>query len=170
MSRERTDATAREDERARSQQAPEEPSLHTMLALQQSAGNQAVSRLIARKPGQGNRTGMPDGLKSGVEALSGVSLDDVRVHYDSDKPAQLKALAYAQGSEIHIGPGQEKHLPHEAWHVVQQKQGRVAPTMALKSGAEVDDDPALTREAEVMGEKAASTPAPADGGSERLYD
>ena len=26
--------------------------------------------------------------------------------------------------DIHLGPGQEKHLPHEAWHVVQQKQGQ----------------------------------------------
>ena len=29
------------------------------------------------------------------------------------------ALAYAQGSDIHLAPGQEQHLPHEAWHVVQ---------------------------------------------------
>lgn len=26
---------------------------------------------------------------------------------------------------IYIAPGQEKYLPHEAWHVVQQKQERV---------------------------------------------
>jgi hypothetical protein len=26
-------------------------------------------------------------------------------------------------ADIHIGPGQEKHLAHEAWHTVQQKQG-----------------------------------------------
>jgi hypothetical protein len=125
-----------------------------MLALQQSAGNQAVSRLIQRKEGKENNTGLPDALKAGVESLSGVSIDDVRVHYNSSKPAQLQALAYAQGGEIHIGPGQEKYLPHEAWHVVQQKQGRVASTMALKSGAQVDDDPALTAEADAMGQKA----------------
>src|SRR5215470_10506123 len=28
-----------------------------------------------------NRTGLPDQLKSGVESLSGVSLDNVKVHY-----------------------------------------------------------------------------------------
>jgi len=50
------------------------------------------------------------------------------VHYNSDKPAQLQAHAYAQGTDIHLASGQEKHLPHEAWHVVQQKQGRVKPT------------------------------------------
>ena len=72
-----------------------------------------------------NKTGLPDDLKAGVEALSGFSLDDVRVHYNSSKPSQLQALAYTQGTEIHVGPGQEKHLAHEAWHVVQQMQGRV---------------------------------------------
>lgn len=52
-----------------------------------------------------NKTGLPDDLKAGVEALSGFSMDDVRVHYNSSKPAQLQALAYMQGTEIHVGPG-----------------------------------------------------------------
>lgn len=76
-----------------------------------------------------NQTGLPNQLKSGVEALSGQSLDDVKVHYNSAQPAQLNALAYAQGTDIHVAPGQEQHLPHEAWHVAQQKQGRVQATM-----------------------------------------
>src|SRR5262245_52567316 len=69
-----------------------------------------------------NNTGLPGSLKSGVENLSGFSMNDVKVHYNSSKPAQLQAHAFAQGTQIHLGPGQEKHLPHEAWHVVQQKQ------------------------------------------------
>lgn len=101
-----------------------------------------------------NNTGMPDSLKSGVETLSGVSMDHVKVHYNSDKPAAVQAHAYAQGSQIHLGPGQERHLPHEAWHVVQQAQGRVKPTMQLK-GIGVNDDPGLEREADIMGAKAA---------------
>lgn len=100
-----------------------------------------------------NRTGLPDQLKSGIESLSGLSLDAVRVHYNSDKPAQLQAHAYAQGSEIHLGAGQERHLPHEAWHVVQQAQGRVRPTLQMKAGV-VNDDPSLEKEADMMGEKA----------------
>jgi hypothetical protein len=66
-----------------------------------------------------NNTGLPDNLKTGMENLSGMSLNDVKVHRNSDKPAQLQAHAHAQGTDIHLGPGQEKHLPHEAWHVVQ---------------------------------------------------
>jgi hypothetical protein len=101
-----------------------------------------------------NNTGLPDQLKSGIESLSGLSMDHVRVHYNSAQPAQLNALAYAQGSDIHLAPGQEQHLPHEAWHVVQQAQGRVRPTMQMKDGMQVNDDVGLEREADVMGEQA----------------
>jgi hypothetical protein len=103
---------------------------------------------------QENKTGLPDDLKAGVENLSGMAMDDVRVHYNSGKPAQLNAYAYTQGSEIHVAPGQEKHLPHEAWHVVQQKQGRVQPTMQMAGGVAVNDDKGLEEEADGMGEQA----------------
>ena len=100
-----------------------------------------------------NNTGLPDDLKAGIENLSGYSMDDVKVHYNSDKPAQLQAHAYAQGTDIHIGAGQEKHLPHEAWHVVQQKQGRVKPTVQMKGEVNVNDDSELENEADIMGER-----------------
>ncbi|MCB9230046.1 MAG: DUF4157 domain-containing protein [Bacteroidia bacterium] len=103
--------------------------------------------------GNPNRTGLPNNLKAGVEELSGISMDGVTVHYNSNKPAQVQALAYAQGTDIHIGPGQEKHLPHEAWHIVQQKQGRVKPTTEA-GGMPVNDDRGLETEADVMGAKA----------------
>ena len=100
-----------------------------------------------------NKTGLPNELKAGIENLSGFSMDDVSVHYNSNKPAGLDALAYAKGTDIHIAPGQEKHLPHEAWHVVQQKQGRVKSTVQMK-GVGINDDKGLEKEADVMGEKA----------------
>lgn len=102
---------------------------------------------------QENRTGLPDDLKAGIETLSDFSLDDVRVHYNSAKPAALQALAYTQGTDIHVAPGQERHLPHEVWHVVQQKQGRVKPTFQLK-GEQVNDDDRLEHEADILGVKA----------------
>ncbi|MBO9702236.1 MAG: DUF4157 domain-containing protein [Sporocytophaga sp.] len=113
---------------------------------------------VQKKEGQSskeNKTNMPDNLKSGIENLSGYSMDDVKVHHNSDKPSQLNAHAYAQGTDIHLGPGQEKHLPHEAWHVVQQKQGRVHSTTQLKSDViEINDDKGLENEADQMGNKA----------------
>jgi hypothetical protein len=111
--------------------------------------------VVSRKE---NKTGLPDNLKSGIENLSGHSMDDVKVHYNSSQPAALQAHAYAQGTDIHIAPGQERHLPHEAWHVVQQAQGRVQPTMQM-AGVEVNDDKGLENEADVMGAKALSQPS-----------
>lgn len=102
-----------------------------------------------------NKTGLPDRLKAGVEALSGLSMDHVRVHRGSAKPAQLNAHAYAQGSDIHLAPGQDRHLPHEAWHLVQQAQGRVQPTRQMKGKVAINDDRGLEREADRMGAKAA---------------
>ncbi len=104
---------------------------------------------------QRNQTGIPDQLKSGVENLSGHSLDHVKVHYNSPKPAAVQAHAYAQGSNIHLATGQEKHLPHEAWHVVQQMQGRVKPTTSI-AGMAVNDNASLEKEADVMGIKASN--------------
>jgi hypothetical protein len=101
-----------------------------------------------------NNTGLPDNLKSGIEKLSGYSMDDVKVHYNSDKPAQLEAHAYTQGTDIHIEAGQEKHLPHEAWHVVQQKQGQVKPILQMKGRVSINDEVGLETEADVMGGKA----------------
>lgn len=105
---------------------------------------------IQQKP---NNTGLPDHLKAGVESLSGFSMDEVKVQYNSSKPATVQALAYTQGTDIHIAPGQEKHLPHEAWHVAQQMAGRVDPTTEI-GGMPVNDSVDLEHEADMMGTKA----------------
>lgn len=133
-----------------------------VLQLQRTIGNRAVRRLLdqtaQRQPTQTkeNDTGLPDNLKSGIESLSGMPMDDVNVHYNSSKPAGLQALAYTQGTDIYVGTGQETHLPHEAWHVVQQKQGRVQPTLQMKD-AEINDSSSLEREADTMGTEALAT-------------
>ena len=121
-------------------------------SLQRKANmaNNAAQREESPRP---NNTGMPNNLKSGIESLSGFSMDDVRVHYNSSKPATVQALAYTQGTDIHVAPGQEKHLPHEAWHVAQQMAGRVSPTTNI-NGMPVNDNAELEHEADVMGEKA----------------
>lgn len=138
---------------------------YDIRGLQSTVGNQAIQRLLAvtiqyqvaqraelTHP-QESVTALPPTLKSGIENLSGLSMDDVHVHYNSAKPAQVQALAYTQGTEIHMGPGQEQHLAHEAWHVVQQKQGRVKPTRQAKA-VSINDDAGLEREADIMGSRA----------------
>jgi hypothetical protein len=100
-----------------------------------------------------NKTGLPGALKAGIEAISGISMDTVRVHYNSSKPTQLQAQAYTQGKDIYLAPGQARHLSHEVWHVVQQQQGRVKPTIQGQ-GISINDDQKLEQEADVMGAKA----------------
>ncbi len=128
------------------------PQSKQITQLQSIADREEVQQQSFQK--KENTTGLPDNLKTGIEHLSGLSLNDVKVYRNSDKPAQLQAHAYAQGTEIHLGPGQEKHLPHEAWHVVQQKQGRVKPTMQMKGKVNINDDDGLEREADIMGNRA----------------
>ena len=92
--------------------------------MEQKVVQKAPEQAKKTKP---NMTGIPTQMKLDFERRSGLSFDDVRVHYNSDKPAKIDALAYAQGSEVFIGPGHHQHLQHELIHVIQQKTGRVTP-------------------------------------------
>ncbi len=148
-----------EKEKAENKKSPIYARTRQTISVQRQIGpapSNAMQKMPSTAKGEAvvqkkaNRTGMPDSLKNRIENLSGYSMDDVRVHYNSEKPAQIHALAYTQGTDIHISPGQEKHLPHEAWHVVQQKQKRVAPTLEFM-GARINDNQSLEHEADIMG-------------------
>lgn len=161
--REAQQGTAGRDRRRSSPAVMEQSPQVSQLAALEEQANQNAGVLQAAHLGEvlnapaqrkaSNSTGLGGDLQSGLEQLSGIDLSGVRVHYNSPKPAQLQALAYAQGQDIHVAPGQEQHLPHEGWHVVQQMQGRVAPTMDY-AGTAINDDAGLEREADVMGDKA----------------
>ncbi len=138
----------------KTQKLQKETSTGGVAILKDNRSTTIYQRKLKTAMNGGNNTGLPDKLKSGIENLSGYSMDDVKVHYNSSRPAQLQAYAYAQGTDIHLAPGQEKHLPHEAWHVVQQKQGCVKPTMQFKGKVNINDDAGLEKEADVMGKKA----------------
>ena len=129
----------------------------------------ARPRPLQAKAERGRTSGpaaLPPGLRAGAEALSGFSLADVPVHYNSPAPARIGAEAFTAAGAIHVAPGQERHLPHETWHVVQQKQGRVRAA-AKGKGAALNADPALEAEADHMGEAAARGVAAAPARLER---
>lgn len=94
-----------------------------------------------------NLTGIPIQMKQDFERGSGLSFDDVRVHYQSEKPAALGSAAYTQGTQVYIGPGQERYLPHELGHVVQQKMGILKGTI-MHHGGPTNRDPSLEQEAD----------------------
>lgn len=149
--------------------AIQQKSLHTELSIQRHVSEFMEPRFGTDVDGTVlqmgctiNNTGMPDDLKAGIENLSGIDMSDVKVHYNSSMPGKINAHAHTQGSEIYVAPGKEKYLPHEAWHVVQQKEGRVKPT-TLIAGLPVNDDPKLEKEADIMGSEALSSPGVKSG-------
>jgi len=128
-----------------------------MILLKKEAGPVQAARESA----------VPTALKRRAEEKSGLAMDTVRVHYASQKPGQLGALAYAQGEHIYLGPGQESCLPHELAHVVQQKQGRV-PVTSVSQGVALNDDPALEREADAFALRRMPPPAAAAQVAQRV--
>jgi len=78
--------------------------LRSVLQLQKRYGNRYVERVLAlarektdragrssNLARKSNQTGLPDGLKSGVESLSGISLDNVRVHSQASTASEAVA-------------------------------------------------------------------------------
>ncbi len=110
---------------------------------------------------QDNKTGMPDKVKSKMEDSLKADFSDVKVHANSPKAPEVGALAYTQGHDVHFAPGQfspdtssgQKLLGHELAHVVQQREGRVQPTIEI-AGMPVNDNPDLENEADKLGDKA----------------
>jgi uncharacterized protein DUF4157 len=116
---------------------------NALLGRLQAQGNQATGRAVAA-----------------IAAAFDADVSGVRINPRSVSAQRAGALAYTRGEEIHFAPGQfEPHtrrggelLGHELMHVVQQRQGRVRPTAA---GA-LNLDPALEREADTLGARAAA--------------
>jgi hypothetical protein len=108
---------------------------------------------------------LPGKLRGEMEASFGVDFSSVRWHNDAEsarKTSELGALAYTQGEDIYFNKGMfspstmaGKHLlGHELTHVVQQRSGRVKPQKQAK-GLPINEETALEKEANEMGEKAA---------------
>ena len=97
---------------------------------QRKKNNDNVAIITQKKE---NESKIPYYLKYNIEKISGISMSDVKIYYHSDKPAQLNALAYTQGTNIYIASGQEKYLFHE-----------------LINGIAVNNDPVLEKEADMQ--------------------
>lgn len=100
-----------------------------------------------------SNSGIDDQTKTVFEQLSGHSFSDVKVHYNSDKPNKIGAHGFAQGTQVYLAPGQNRHLHHELWHVAQQKSGRVTANLSMNH-LSINTDKSLEKEADQMGELA----------------
>lgn len=108
---------------------------------------QKKSKEAAKKATKKQNIGIPAHLQEKFETKYGVSINDVHIYYNSTKPAKLGALAYTQGTSVHIGPGNDKYLQNELGHVIQQKFLRISPTKII-NGYPVNDDPLLEKAAD----------------------
>ncbi len=127
----------------------------TVIGLQRTAGNTAVTALLqrsltsvedeeARSPvldvvGKGRGQALDEGLRDEMEARFGDDFSDVRIHNDGEasrSAAAVSARAYTVGSEIVLGKDVpdlasdqgKRTLAHELTHVLQQRQGPVDGT------------------------------------------
>ncbi|XYI01011.1 DUF4157 domain-containing protein [Sorangium sp. So ce1128] len=133
-------------------------------------GQQAGTGVPASTAGRA----MPAAVQQRMENAFSADFSDVRVHAGSARATALGALAYTQGSDIHVAPGHwapetgrgQELLGHELAHVVQQREGRVRATAQMK-GVALNDDPALEREADAMGARAAHRGQPSHHGGEQ---
>jgi len=101
-----------------------------ILGLQHSAGNRAVSQLLARAAQESSQR-LDETVRVPIEQSLGANLDGVRVHSGASSNAAAEGLgarAYTIGSDIYLGSDAEhlslrqrsQLLAHEAVHTVQQ--------------------------------------------------
>lgn len=137
--------------------APGRRTLTMQLAVQRS---RAPASGEASVPDGGGRP-LPSGVATDMGRSFGADFSQVRFQ-EGEHVSAMGARAFALGHELHFAPGEfapqstagRELIGHELAHVVQQSQGRVAPTMQAK-GADLNDDPALEAEADRAGAAAA---------------
>ena len=148
-----------------------------LLALQRSAGNRAVSAMLAGQDAapvqrsavhevlRGSGRPLETGVRTEMETRLGADFGDVRLHSDAvaqRSAAEIGARAYTSGSHIVLGPGgADRHtLAHELTHVIQQRRGPVAGTETGDGLRVSDPSDAFERAAEANATRALAEPLP----------
>lgn len=100
-----------------------------ILALQRTAGNRAVQRMLIQR-----RVDPEDLRRLGpVRSMEHLAVDNVRVHNNSARAAEFFGRSFTHRSDPHFPrPLEEDRIPHEAWHAAPRRLGRVRPTVQLK--------------------------------------
>ncbi len=137
------------------------PDLPAAPAMQRKLAVGGAAAASAPPPTLGGGSPLPDELRSSMERSFSTDFSAVRVH-ESDAASAVGARAFARGDDLCFAPGQfdpasaggRELVGHELAHVVQQREGRVAPTTA-QGDAGIVADPALEAEADELGARAA---------------
>ncbi len=105
---------------------------------------------------------LPGEVRGRMEQAFGADFGGVRVHQDGAAEG-IGARAFARGTDLHFAPGAyqpgtaagDELIGHELAHLVQQAEGRVAPTIQAK-GVTLATSQALEHEADALGARAAA--------------
>jgi len=132
---------------------PESPDAHPLLnshdwrlALQRTAGNRALARILTRQGPLGQGEALEPAVRERMEARFGMGFHQVRIHRGAAAAASAVALgarAYSRGDHIVFGPGRylpdssdgRRLLAHELAHVVQNARCSPPSRIAPSSGA-----------------------------------
>ncbi len=95
-----------------------------------NGGSSAVANNVSKSK---NISGIPASFQAKMENTFNTDFSGVSVHANSQRATDVGALAYTQGSEIHVAPGQfstgttsgKRLLAHEFAHADQQMKGQV---------------------------------------------
>lgn len=106
---------------------------------------------------------LPAAVQAKMEGAFGADFSGVEVTESSGEAARVGARAMTQGETIQFAPGAyapgtsagQELIGHELTHVLQQRAGQVSATVQAK-GLAINDDPALERQADECGTKAAA--------------
>ena len=67
---------------------------NNLQVIQNKANNSSIVKNLESVQLKSNNSSIPNDLKSGVENVTGVSMDDVKVHYNSSEPACYQSVKY----------------------------------------------------------------------------
>jgi hypothetical protein len=106
--------------------------MHTSKDTDAESGVRRKASPEASEPAAPQHTATPTAIPG--LAVPPQAADQVRVH-ESPAADRVRAMAYATGRDIHVGGRSGPAVPHEAWHVVQQREGRVRSALVQDESA-----------------------------------
>ena len=164
------------------QMQPNPNSVNSILQMQEAEEEEeiiqaktAIQKEVSKPAVQnGAHTSLPESLQAKMEDSFGTDFGNVNIHKNDRSAAQIGALAYTKGNNVHFAPEQynpgsqkgQELIGHELTHVVQQREGKVTATLHGK-GMLINDNPGLEKEADIKGKRAVKGEIVHSGGVEQ---
>ena len=131
------------------------------LSMEFTDSSQSIKDIYANGDATGNDTQrisrkgkpLPNKLLFAAKSLTGLSLENVDVIYDSPKTEQYQSDGFVKNNEIHLAKGNKGLIGHETWHMIQRIQNRVRTGEKTNPHFTINKNKNLENEAHIMGDK-----------------